>query len=149
MPDAKPCNHEYHYFPHINEAGWKCTWCQDKPGEPAGFSPQLDRERLEFKIFALLNDLTHHDLVYVSNGTGGDAIIADVETRCRKEQRYDQYSILLFLLDTMTERHALYWSKVSEAIMVGKDERARCYCGKLSTCSRGAERFCSEHWRSP
>lgn len=146
MPDAKPCNHEYYWFADMNEAGWRCVHCKDKPGEPAGFSPQLDRERLEHKVFALLNDLHSADLVYVSNGTQGDSIVATVEARCRKEQRYDQYSILLFLLDTMTQSHALYWSKVSEAIVNGKDTRDRCQCGSLATGSRGALRFCSQHW---
>jgi hypothetical protein len=146
---SKTCDHDYQYFAATNENGWRCVFCKDQPGEPPGFSPELDRSRLEFKVFALLNDLTNSDLVYVSNGTGGDAIVGDVESRCRKEQRYDQYSILLFILDVMTERHALYWSKVSEAIVAGKDERERCYCGKLSTCSRGAERFCTEHWSKP
>lgn len=146
MPDEKLCNHEYHYFAATNEDGWKCSWCQHKPGEPPGFSPELDRARLEFKVFALLSDLTNADLVYVSNGTSGDAIVSEVEKRCRKEQRYDQYSILLFILDLMTERHALYWSKVSEAIVAGKDERKRCHCGNLATVSRGDKYWCVAHW---
>jgi hypothetical protein len=140
------CPHDHHYFPAPNENGWRCLLCNEKPGEPPGFSPQLDRARLGEKVFALLNELCNTDLVYVSNGTGGDVIIIDVMARCRKEQRYDQYSILLFILDAMTERRALYWSKISEGIVAGRDERERCACGKLATVLLGQKRWCDGCW---
>lgn len=147
MPETtKPCAHDYQYFAATNENGWRCLHCTDKPGEPPGFSPQLDRSRLEFKVFALLNELHNTDLVYVSNGTMGDSLVNAVAARCLNERRFDQYSILFFILDLMTESHALYWSKVSEAIVNGKDQRNRCHCGKLATCSRGTDHWCSEHW---
>lgn len=146
MPDGKPCEHDYHYFAEINEAGWRCPICGDKPGEPPGFSPQLDRKRLEMKVFAMLNTLHDADLIYISNGTMGDAVVDAVGARCWNEKRFDQYSILLFILELMADSHAEYWRKVSEAIMAGKDERPRCHCGKLSTVSSGDNRWCVEHW---
>ena len=112
----------------------------------AGFSPELDRKRLYFKVYALLNTLHDSDLVYVSNGDMGESLIKAVSARCWNEKRFDQYSIALFLLELITDSHATYWAKVSEGVISGKDERARCHCGKLANGSRGAVSFCSDHF---
>jgi hypothetical protein len=142
--------HEFYYYAAANEAGWKCCVCGERPGEPPGFSPQLDRTRLERKVFGLLDDLHNHNLVYVSNGCGGDAIVADVAERCRADGVYDQASILAFILGTDGGRHAKYWKEVSDAIIAGRDPRNRCACGALATCSSGTNEgtwlyTCSKH----
>lgn len=143
---SNPCNHEYHYYAATNEDGWRCVFCKDRPGEPAGFCPELDRKRLHAKVFALLTTLHEADLIYISNGGMGESIINAVEARCLNEKLYDQYSIQLFILELLTDSHAKYWAEVSEAIVAGKDTRARCHCGKLATVSSGKNRWCSEHW---
>jgi hypothetical protein len=140
------CEHEFYYYPETNEAGWRCSACKFKPGEPAGFSPELDRSRTDMKVMSMLMDLTEQDLVSVSNGEHGEAIALAVTKRCHAAKRFDQYSILLFILELMTERHARYWADVSDAIVAGKDKRDRCHCGKLVKVWQGTAKACGfEH----
>lgn len=55
------------YYLAPNEDGWKCT-CGFQPGEPPGFSPQLDRKQIWIKVYGLLNDLTNANFISISNG---------------------------------------------------------------------------------
>jgi hypothetical protein len=141
--------HEFYFYACTNEDGWKCCACDEKPGEPPGFSPELDRKYIARKVFGLLDDLHNHDLVHVSNGCGGDSIVAAVSERCRREGVYDQQSILAFILGEDGGSHARYWKEISDGIIAGQDPRDRCHCGALATCSRstgsGWIRTCSEH----
>jgi hypothetical protein len=138
------CKHpEFYFYPTpATEAGWKCSACPFKPGEPPGFSPGLDRSHTQIKVMGLLLDLHNHDFVYVSNGSHGEGLEHTVAERCKAEGRFDQYSILLFILEAMTPSHAKYWKGVSDGIVAGKDPRNRCPCGKLAQVytSRGNER---------
>jgi hypothetical protein len=145
------CEHEFYFYPEPhNEAGWKCINCKLQPGEPPGFSPNLDRLKCRTKVDGLLLDLHNHDFVSVSNGDCGDGLGAMVAERCEREGRFDQYSILLFILEAMTKSHADYWKKISDGILAGNDPRHRCDCGKLATSytfKDGKEtRRCSGCW---
>jgi hypothetical protein len=143
--------HDYHWYSDgCNEAGWKCTACDHQPGEPPGFSPQLDRERIFWKVGAVLHDMTDADLISVSNGSEGDCLTAQIADRCVAENLFDQYSIQLFLLREMTPSHAEYWKEIGEGILTGNDPRDRCHCGKLATGhqfdANGKASYCSfEH----
>jgi hypothetical protein len=148
------CSHDFHWFPDFaTEAGWKCVKCSHRPGEPDGFSPLHDRELLDRKVFALLNDLCNQNLIYISNGTDGEGIELSVAARCRTDGRYDQGSILLFILEAKVPGHAKYWKEISDGVIRGSDPRRRCHCGKLSTSSTlvSGEWIgrCSKHWNDP
>jgi hypothetical protein len=140
-PGCKEC--DYHYYPSTNEDGWRCTSCGHRPGEPAGFSPELDRKRIFFKVGGILHDACDENLIYVSNGTGADLLISAVADRCVEEGRFDQYSILLFLLEETTPSHAKYWGELSESILAGADPRDRCHCGALANIHSGGALYCS------
>ena len=95
------------YYPAINEEGWKCS-C----GFKFGFRPDLDKKMLYTKIDGILQDLVSNGFVWVSNGTSGICIVNNVMQRCLKEDRFDQYSILLFLFqegNIDVEGHAKFW----------------------------------------
>jgi hypothetical protein len=139
-------NHDFAWYLHdCNEAGWKCLRCEYKPGEPPGFSPELDRAMTRSKVMAVLMELHHADFIYVSNGSSGECIEAEVERRCRATGNYDQWSIASFILDVMVPSHAKYWREISEGVLAGQDPRHRCHCGALSNCSSGDKYYCSEH----
>lgn len=146
----KSCEHKtFYYYPATNEDGWKCAdRCGEKmPGDPPGYRPDLDRDEIWLKVGGLLNDLHGADLVYVSNGTGGDGLTSTVADRCKREGRFDQYSILLFLLEEMTPSHADYWKEISDGVVSGRDPRRRCAeegCGRLATVY-GERDSCHEH----
>lgn len=144
--------HDYHWYPATNEAGWRCCVCNYKPGEPPGFAPGLDRAELYRKVWGLLLDLTNANLVYVSNGSGGDALAEDVAAVCEKLDRYDQYTILRELLGAMAKSHGEYWAKVSVGVLTGKDPRKRCPCGELARSFSGGKSRCFKHgfdWTAP
>ena len=44
------CESELHWYPAINEEGWRCCSCEFKPGEPAGYEPRLDVELIEVNL---------------------------------------------------------------------------------------------------
>jgi len=127
--------HEFYWYPHQNEEGWKCAHCDFKPGEPPGFSPERDRLDTAGKVGAILMDMHNTNLIYVSNGSHGDHIEAVVAKRCQQRGLYDQYSIARFILDQLQPSHAKYWKKIGTGVFTGRDTRARCPCGALSTCS--------------
>ena len=129
------CAHEFFWYLATNEDGWRCCHCLFKPGEPPGFDPKLDRELIDEKVGGILMDMHEAGLIYVSNGTGGDALTAMVAEQCTEAGVYDQYSIAAFILAAETASHAKYWQTVSEGILAGNDPRNRCDCGKLSTIS--------------
>lgn len=135
------CN--YHYYPETNEAGWRCTDCDHRPGEPPGYSPQLDRKLIDFKVGAILMDACTANLIYVSNGSHGEFLAAKVADRCVREDRFDQYSILLYILEEMTQSHAEYWKGISDGVIAGKDPRDRCHCGQLAKMHIGKASYCS------
>lgn len=153
MGERTACNgeHWFTYRPAINEEGWHCALCDHRPGEPPGYAPELDRDAIHRKVYALLTHLHEQRLVYVSNGTEGDGIIAAVADRCVAAGRYDQGTILLFLLEAMTPDGAAYWQRIGDGIRAGNDPRERCPCGKLSTLSvyapDGWAHYCSNECR--
>lgn len=145
-----PCTeHEYHWYPAVNENGWRCCYCEHKPGEPEGYDPKLDRELVETKCHAILSDLHSAGIVYVSNSSHGDSIVAYIVAECGREELYDQYSIAMFILQALQRSHAKYWKPISEGILAGKDPRARCWCGALATIYIGHEKRCGEHHDTP
>lgn len=111
---------EHTWRPATNEDGWECGWC----GAKLGFRPDLDDELLEIKVRCLLYDFEEADLVYVSNGTMGDAIVAGVEAAARKRHRFDQHTILrLILEDPNLSGHADYWAKERRRVLDGEPDR--------------------------
>jgi hypothetical protein len=145
----KDCQHkDYYYYPDdCNEAGWKCVGCgQLMPGDPPGFRPDLDRSEIRIKTGGLLHDLCDAKLVYVSNSSQGDYVESVVAERCTREGIYDQYSILLFLLEQLTPPHQKYWKEVSDGVIEGRDPRRRCSegCGRLATVYADKD-YCHEH----
>jgi len=144
------CEHEYHWYPAPNEDGWRCCYCEDRPGEPHGFSPQHDRDDIENKVYGILSDLDTAKIIYVSNSSHGWSIVAIIVRRCREADVYDQYSIASWILETMTESHAKYWKEIGDGVVAGNDPRERCHCGKLANCfgSSDGKRWttCSEHY---
>lgn len=134
-----------------NEDGWTCGGCANKlPGEPPGFSPQLDRSNIEDKVGAILMELHENKLIYVSNSSEGDSIAGTVAVRCRDTFRFDQYSIISFIMDYLSS-HGDYWMKLSEGVMSGNDKRDRCKCGKLATSYVGSKdgwtHYCNECYK--
>jgi hypothetical protein len=144
--------HEFYYYLSVNEEGWRCCSCDFKPGEPPGFCPELDRDRLYTKVSGILHDIHDANIIYVSNGTAGDGLTSFIVERCKEEGRYDQESIALFILESSAPGHSRYWKPITDGILAGKDPRERCACGKLPCVYTGGKRFCSEchekHWRS-
>ncbi len=152
------CKHEFHYYPAVNEDGWQCCYCKHKPGEPAGYSPQIDRELLYIKVDGLLRDLVMHGFVHVSNGSAGDSIAHHVAQQMRSAGTFDQYSIVAALVVLMNGGpsdeygHAAYWKRVGEGVISGHDIRDRCHCGALSKMTVIAngqtKHFCSSECES-
>lgn len=144
--------HDFFFFLHCNEEGWKCG-CGLQPGEPPGFAPNLDRDKIGSKVDGILRDMHQAGLVYISNGSHGDHVVAQVIERCRKRETYDQYSIARFILDELQPSHAKYWKKISRGVLKGRDTRARCPCGELSKCSTlkdGENTYrCFKHYGTP
>lgn len=120
-----------------NEDGWECCSCNNKPGEPSGFCPQLDRELVAVKIHDLLLALSGHlggtEFIYVSNGSMGEVVVASVAAACRATSFYDQGYILTRILVALGEANGSdYWQRISKGILAGKDPRERCPCGRLA-----------------
>lgn len=145
---ATNCEHvEFGYFPAVNEEGWKCFHCNSlMPGEPDGYRPDLDRERIEDKVYGLMNDLHENKFIYISNGSGGDIIVGEVSAKCKASGLYDQISIIKYILEVGEEGHADYWKDIGDGIVSGNDPRERCHCGKLATSFGNRGNRCSEHW---
>lgn len=128
----------FRYGPRAaNEDGWICG-CGEKPGEPPGYCPELDRANTTDKV----SDLLHHlagewadaEYVCVSNGSHGAGIVEAVTAECQKQHRYDQLFILVQILDVNgASAHSDFWKKVNDGIVAGEDPRDRCACGKLAT----------------
>jgi hypothetical protein len=135
--------HNYHYYPSVNEDGWRCVDCDYKPGEPAGYSPETDRREIWTKVYGILMDACDAKLIHISNGSGADALASIVAKRCETEGRYDQYSILSYALAELTPEHAEYWENISSGVLWGNDPRDRCHCGQLATMNVGGSHYCS------
>lgn len=119
------CHHgpaDAYYMPGApNETGWKCA-C----GELLGFRPDLDHRRLEDKVYGLLLELHERKFLYVSNGTMSMVITDNVATRCVREDRYDQLSILLFILEDGNldvAGHAKFWREQARQPDAGVEVR--------------------------
>lgn len=140
-------SHElYWHADPCNERGWKCIACDYRPGEPAGFSPERDRSHLVTKIESILHTLHDAEIVYVSNGDHGAWIASRVASACRARDLYDSVSIARLVLEVLGDAaHAKFWRDISEGILVGRDPRPRCHCGKLSNAYVNGKRYCSEH----
>lgn len=137
------CSHEYFWYPSpAQEIGWKCVNCKLKPGEPPGYSPELDRSETYNKANCVLMDMVTAELVSVSNSDHGDAIASSVANRCNETKRYDQESIVLFIAE-LCAGDGKYWRELGERLVVGEDPRARCPCGALATIYSGNSRYCS------
>ena len=98
------------------EDGWKCYDC----GEKFGFRPDFDKKYLFWKVYHLMHNLHGSDLIYISNGSQGDCMTQNVMHRCEEEKVYDQYSIILFIMQEPnmdTKGHAEFWSKESKRFL--------------------------------
>jgi hypothetical protein len=109
----------------LNEAGWECLDCD----ADLGFRPDLDRSHTEIKTHCILMDFHESKLIYVSNGTMGEVIASNVAWRCRIENRYDQKSILRFILDDANMNPgSTFWQNRAERWLLGgepiRDEQA-------------------------
>lgn len=150
MTTASECEvHEYHwYLDEPNEQGWRCCACQCKPGEPPGYSPHLDREEIERKVYGILSDLCMAKVAYVSNSSHGDGIVGAVTAWCRETDTYDQASIVAEITRGLAG-DGKFWRELGQAIVDGKDPRPRCWCGTLGRIWDGRypdRSFCSiEH----
>ena len=149
IPIQKCCSEpDFYYYPDTNEEGWKCVSCGNRPGEPAGYCPQLDQVEIESKVYGILLDLHEHEMFYVSNGMGGMALAKAIAERCKELGRFDQYTIISLIFQADRERHAEYWQKIGDGVRSGNDTRDRCACGKLATAYIGKQDYCSEHSRA-
>jgi hypothetical protein len=100
----------------LSEAGWTCVDCDTS----LGFRPDLDRAYTELKVHAILLDFHESKLIYISNGTEGGIIADNVALRCRDERRYDQWSILRFILeDPNLNGHGDFWANRAERWLRG------------------------------
>lgn len=143
MGDTAPCAHAglYWYASPANEQGWKCVDCNWQPGEPAGFSPQYDRSHLHTKVSCIVHDLHDAEIIYVSNGSDGDALTAATTDRCRERGLYDSVSIARVVLEIEADdKHTAFWRDISEGIIAGRDPRDRCACGQLSRITTWRDR---------
>lgn len=141
---AKCKDHDFHYSPAVNEEGWNCPHCAFTPGEPAGFSPQLDRELIRIKVEALLMCLANDSFLEVSNSSEADSVAGIVSARCRRDMRFDQCSIVLFIFELLTPQHSEYWRRISDGVVAGHDPRRRCRCGALATSYTGQAAYCAD-----
>lgn len=129
-----------------HEAGWQCLGCGGKaPGEPPGFRPDLDRERTDAKVDAILNEAHDAELIYISNSDEGEYLNRRVVRACHDVGHFDSYSILRAIMEEMTPSHAAYWGRIGEGVMCGSDPRPRCWCGRLSCMSQGDRHYCEGH----
>jgi hypothetical protein len=129
-----------------DEAGWTCCYCDGKaPGDPPGFRPDLDREWTDAKVDAILNAAHEAELIYISSSDEGEYLVRRVVRACHAAGHFDSYSILRAIMEEETPGHAAYWGGIGEGVMCGSDPRPRCWCGRLSMCSRGSGHYCDEH----
>lgn len=91
-----------------NEDGWLCT---EECGKKLGFRPDLDRKHTSEKVEAISLLLHINEFIYHSNATAGDIVASEVTKRCKKEDRYDQASIIQFILDLEQPSHYEFWQK--------------------------------------
>lgn len=141
------CGNEslFAYFASSNERGWMCMECNRRPGEPAGYCPELDRDKLADKVESLLMQLSR-EFVSISNNDHGERICSVVTDRCGELRRYDQYTICREIFASLSS-HGDYWKEITDGILAGSDPRSRCDCGKLSTVWTLGKTFCEDCWR--
>lgn len=97
----------------VNEDGWRDA---SDPNTSLGFRPDLDREHIEAKVNALMLDLHDQTFIYISNGTEGEIVANRVVRRCREKGRFDQISILHWIIVEAYDieiwydsRHGQFW----------------------------------------
>src|SRR4051812_43195141 len=78
----------------LNEAAWKCMSCLAE----LGYRPDLDRAHTHTKVHGVLLDFHESQLIYVSNSEMGEVITSNVVRRCQQTDRYDQWTILEYIL---------------------------------------------------
>lgn len=146
------CEHRglFWYLAACNEDGWRCVDCDLRPGEPAGYSPQHDRSHLRVKVWSILHDLHEAGFIYASNSDHGEWIVSKAATECDRDGIRDQYGIIAVILRQLAPEHTAYWTRISDGVMSGKDERDRCPCGALadlySSDGKGQRtKRCSQH----
>lgn len=83
------------YYPSINEGGWQEV---GKVNKKLSSRPDLDKKLIFCKVRGILTSLHTNKLIYISNGSLGDCIATNVVKQCRKRARYDQYSIMHFIM---------------------------------------------------
>lgn len=126
-----------------NEDGWGCPDCGHVlPGEPPGYSPQLDREETVSKVDSILQHLHHWDFIHISNSSEGDSAVHFIAGLCHELGLFDQLSIITLICQH--KGSAKYWRELGEAILNGRDPRRRCDCGKLATRFQGDRAWCSD-----
>ena len=90
----------------LNEEGWECIDCD----AVLGFRPDLDRSHAELKAYCIMQDFHESKLIYVSNGTMGELIAANVAAQCLAVEMFDQQTILKFILeDPNMNSHGEFW----------------------------------------
>jgi hypothetical protein len=114
-----PCEHtaptwDPHHGP--NEEGWGCDDC----AETLGYRPDLDRSDTYEKVRSTLFWFHDSKLIYISNGTMSDIVAENVAQRCARENRYDQWTILRFILeDPNLATHGDFWANRAERYLLG------------------------------
>lgn len=134
------------------EAGWQCFCGGKPPGDPAGYSPWLDRSEIRTKVSVVLMVMHASGLIYMSNNDHGDNVIAHVAHHCQESGCFDQYTIIAEIMRQINATHAKRWKEIGSGVITGNDPRERCHCGKLATSFtvgvtvgvKGGK--CSEHW---
>lgn len=144
------CEHEFYYYPAVNEDGWKCVACGFKPGEEPGYDPNLDERLVNDKVNGLMMDMMEANLIYISNNDMGSALAHTVTQRCRNEGLYDQYAIIRFIMECLRS-HEEFWKKKGDSFRKGEDVFNRCkVCDKIAKISSSSQGkivyVCSDHW---
>lgn len=129
-----------------NEDGWHCLNCDKKIATELGdgFNPHYDEMHIRAKVESILSDLHHSNIVYMSNSTDGEYTARQVADMCKEKRRFDQYSIVEFIM-VSCQSHSAYWNKIGENVRKGKDDRKRCHCGKIAKASSGGKYRCNDH----
>lgn len=121
--ERRECAHEpgetFWYLQATQETGWRCT-C----GHEWGYRPDLDRDLVSVKVDGILHDLHDMDVLYMSNSDHGHHVARDVARRCEREGRYDQRSIVAFLLGHPdVDNHRFWQEKARQWFLVPVTER--------------------------
>lgn len=125
------CKHEtpQWHLADCNEDGWKCAEC----GHAFGFRPDFDREHTRDKVDTILFWLVEHDLLYVSNASEADGVVAQVANGCHASNTYDQQSIIHAIAAIGLVRHQDFWRNEAKQAMCSHPSRT--LAGDVSRCN--------------